>query len=153
MKKDTTPKSPRSGKPAKDRPLTPKQKAFVQELIDNPKQSATQAVLKTYGKPNKPPTYLSARNIASENLTKPNIITKLAQYNDIVESTLLQTVQDWGQHDKPRQREIAQNAAMYIHDKVHGKATQKVETKSEQVSININMTASQEPTGVDNVAQ
>ena len=146
MKKDTTPKSPRSGKakPAKDRPLTPKQKAFVQELIDNPKQSATQAVLKTYGKPNKPPTYLSARNIASENLTKPNIVTKLAQYNDIVESTLLQTVQDWGQHDKPRQREIAQNAAMYIHDKVHGKATQKVETRSEQVTISIDLTRGSE---------
>jgi len=138
MKKDKT------TKPAKDRPLTPKQKAFVQELIDKPKQSATQAVLKTYGKPNKPPTYLSARNIASENLTKPNIITKLAQYNDIVESTLLQTVQDWGQHDKPRQREIAQNAAMYIHDKIHGKATQKVETRSEQVTISIDLTRGSE---------
>jgi hypothetical protein len=60
MKKDTTPKSldpAKAGKPAKDRPLTPKQKAFVQELLDNPKQSATQAVLKTYGKPDKPPTY------------------------------------------------------------------------------------------------
>jgi len=139
--------------PPKDRPLTPKQKAFVQELIDNPKQSATQAVLKTYGKPDKPISYQTARSVASENLTKPNIITKLAQYNDMVESTLLATVQDWGADDTPRKREIAQNAAMYIHDKVHGKATQKVETRSEQVSININMTASQEPTGVDSVAQ
>lgn len=139
--------------PKKDRPLTKKQAAFVKELIDNPKQSATQAVLKTYGRPDKPIKYNTARALASENLAKPAIRTKLAQYNDMVESTLLQTVQDWGQHDKPRQREIAQNAAMYIHDKVHGKATQKVETKSEQVSININMTASQEPTGVDNVAQ
>lgn len=140
MKKDTTPKSPRSGKPAKDRPLTPKQKAFVQELIDNPKQSATQAVLKTYGRPNKPIKYNTARALASENLAKPAIRTKLAQYNDMVESTLLATVQDWGQHDKPRQREIAQNAAMYIHDKVHGKATQRVETRSEAVTISIDLT-------------
>lgn len=145
MKKDKPTNRQRSGKPnpskpAKDRPLTPKQKAFVQELLDNPKQSATQAVLKTYGKPDKPVTYLSARNIASDNLTKPNIMTKLAQYNDMVESTLLQTVQDWGNHERPRQREIAQNAAMYIHDKVHGKATQKVETRSEQVTISIDLT-------------
>ena len=139
--------------PKKDRPLTKKQAAFVKELIDNPKQSATQAVLKTYGRPDKPIKYNTARALASENLAKPAIRTKLAQYNDMVESTLLQTVQDWGADDAPRKREIAQNAAMYIHDKVHGKATQKVETKSEQVSININMTASQEPTGVDNVAQ
>lgn len=132
--------SMKKDKPAKDRPLTPKQKAFVQELIDNPKQSATQAVLKTYGKPGKPPTYLSAGQIATDNLRKPQIITKLAQYNDMVESTLLQTVQEWGQHDKPRQREIAQNAAMYIHDKVHGKATQRVETRSEAVTISIDLT-------------
>lgn len=145
MKKDTTPKSPRSGKassgkPAKDRPLTPKQKAFVQELLDNPKQSATQAALKTYGKPDKPINYNTARSLASENLAKPAIQTKLAQYNDMVESTLLQTVQEWGSHERPRQREIAQNAAMYIHDKVHGKATQKVETRSEQVTISIDLT-------------
>lgn len=134
MKKD------KPTKPAKDRPLTPKQKAFVQELLDNPKQSATQAVLKTYGKPGKPPTYLSARNIASENLTKPNIITKLAQYNDMVESAILQTIQDWKDHDKPRQREIAMNQAQFVHDKIHGKATQKVETRSEQVTISIDLT-------------
>lgn len=145
MKKDTTPKSLRSGKassgkPAKDRPLTPKQKAFVQELLDNPKQSATQAVLKTYGKPDKPVTYLSARNIASDNLTKPNIMTKLAQYNDMVESAILQTISDWKDHDKPRQREIAMNQAQFVHDKIHGKATQKVETRSEQVTISIDLT-------------
>lgn len=145
MKKDTTPKSldpAKAGKAKlkKDRPLTPKQKAFIQELLDNPKQSATQAVLKTYGKPGKPPTYLSAGQIATDNLKKPQIITKLAQYNDLVESTLLQTVQDWGNHERPRQREIAQNAAMYIHDKVHGKATQKVETRSEAVTISIDLT-------------
>ena len=138
MKKDKT------TKPAKDRPLTPKQKAFVQELLDNPKQSATQAVLKTYGKPGKPVTYLSARNIASENLTKPNIMTKLAQYNDMVESAILQTISDWKDHDKPRQREIAMNQAQFVHDKIHGKATQKVETRSEQVTISIDLTRGSE---------
>ena len=146
MKKDTTPKSPRSGKakPAKDRPLTPKQKAFVQELIQNPKQSATQAVLKTYGKPNKPISYNTARSVASENLTKPAIQSKLIQYSDMVEQAIMQTIQDWKDHDKPRQREIAMNQAQFVHDKIHGKATQKVETRSEQVTISIDLTRGSE---------
>ena len=55
------------------RPLTRKQQAFVKHLVDNPKASATQAVKATYGKPFKPVTELSARYIASDNLTKPNI--------------------------------------------------------------------------------
>ena len=146
MKKDTTPKSPRSGKakPAKDRPLTPKQKAFVQELIQNPKQSATQAVLKTYGKPDKPISYNTARSVASENLTKPAIQSKLIQYSDMVEQAIMQTIQDWKDHDKPRQREIAMNQAQFVHDKIHGKATQKVETRSEQVTISIDLTRGSE---------
>lgn len=139
MKKDTT-KNPRSGKPAKDRPLTPKQKAFVQELINNPKQSATQAVLKTYGKPGKPIDYNTARSLASENLAKPAIQSKLIQYSDMVEQAIMQTISDWKDHDKPRQREIAMNQAQFVHDKIHGKATQKIETRSEAVTISIDLT-------------
>lgn len=133
--------------------LTRKQEAFVRELVENPKQSATSAVMKTYGKPDKPVSYQTARALASENLTKPSIQTELAKYTKQVEDTLYRAVVDWGDSDTPRKREIALDSAKFIHDKVHGKATQRVETKSEQVSININMTASQEPTGVDNVAQ
>ena len=138
MKKDKT------TKPAKNRPLTPKQKAFVQELIQNPKQSATQAVLKTYGKPDKPISYNTARSVASENLTKPAIQSKLIQYSDMVEQAIMQTIQDWKDHDKPRQREIAMNQAQFVHDKIHGKATQKVETRSEQVTISIDLTRGSE---------
>lgn len=120
--------------------LTRKQEAFVRELVENPKQSATHAVMKTYGKPDKPITYNTARTLASENLAKPAIQTKLAQYNDMVESAILQTIQDWKDHDKPRQREIAMSQAQFVHDKIHGKATQKVETRSEQVTISIDLT-------------
>jgi hypothetical protein len=62
----------------------------------------------------------------------------------LVESTLINTVKDWGDHDKPRQREIAQNAAMYIHDKVEGKATQRIEQRSEVLSFNIDLTGGED---------
>lgn len=123
--------------PQKPRELTRKQKAFVKHLIDNPKESATKAVLATYDNP----TYQTARSLATENLAKPAIISELAKYNNLVENTLLTTIQDWGREDSPRKREIAQDAAKYIHDKVHGKATQKVEQTSTQVSISIDLTS------------
>ena len=124
--------------------LTRKQEAFVRELVENPKQSATHAVMKTYGKPDKPISYNTARSVASENLTKPAIQSKLIQYSDMVEQAIMQTIQDWKDHDKPRQREIAMNQAQFVHDKIHGKATQKIETRSEQVTISIDLTRGSE---------
>ena len=47
--------------------LTPKQTRFVSEYVKNG-QNATQAALKAYDT-----NYLVARNIGSENLTKPNV--------------------------------------------------------------------------------
>lgn len=120
--------------------LTRKQEAFVRELVENPKQSATASAMKTYGKPDKPITYQTANAIAVENLQKPAIQTELAKYTKQVEDTLYRAVVDWGDSEQPRKREIALDSAKFIHDKVHGKATQKVETRSEQVTISIDLT-------------
>jgi phage terminase small subunit len=119
--------------------LTRKQAAFVKELVNNPKQSATQAIINTYGKPDKPVEYNTARAIASENLTKPSIKSELAKYSNKVEDTLYQAVTDWGTHERPRQREIALDAAKYIHDKVHGKSVQQIQATTKSVSIQINL--------------
>lgn len=125
-----------------DKPLTRKEQSFVKQLLDNPKLSATKAVLqsdydvKSYG---------SARAIASENLAKPHIISRLGQASDIVESALVNTVKDWGGSDKPREREIALDSAKFIHDKVHGKATQRVEQTTTGVSLVINLTGESTP--------
>lgn len=121
------------------KPLTRKQQAFVTELIDNPKQSATQAALTVYGKPDKPTTYQTAGQIATDNLKNPQIIMALADHNKLVESTLIGTVSDWGRSDNSRRREIAQNAAMFIHDKVHGKAKQTVDVNTQSVVITIDL--------------
>lgn len=125
------------------RKLSQKQKAFIKELVDNPKQSASQAALKAYSTPDKQITVESARNIAHNNLKNPRIISKLQDFNELVESALINTVRDWGEDDTPRKREIALDSAKYIHDKVHGKATQRIEQKSEVVRIAIDMSAKQ----------
>lgn len=129
----------------KNRPLTVKQKAFVKELIDNPKQSATQAVLNAYNRPDKQLTRGSASQIAFDNLRKPNIVSKLQDYSELVESALVDTVKDWKDHEKPRQREIALDSAKFIHDKIYGKSKQQVEVSTQQVTIMIDLTSEAEP--------
>ena len=121
--------------------LTTKQQAFVNELIDNPKQSATAAVRKTYNVT----TDNSASQIATENLRKPQIIMALGKASELFESAIVGTVRDWGKSDNTRQREIALDAAKYGHDKVHGKAKQSVEIQSTTVSISIDLSGTDTP--------
>lgn len=127
--------------PKPPRPLTRKQQAFIKHLVDNPKSSATEAAAQSYEIVNRN----TAKSIATENLTKPAIRSELAKYNGMLESALIKTVDDWKDHEKPRQREIAMDVAKYVHDKVHGKATQRVEQHTETVSISINLNKKNSP--------
>lgn len=117
-------------------PLTRKQAAFVKHLIDNPKDSATEAAAQTYNVRSKRHT---AETIASENLRKPEIVSELAKHNNMIESALINTVAEWKEHEKPRQREIAMDNAKYIHDKIHGKATQKTENVTTTVNLSLSL--------------
>lgn len=127
------------------RPLTRKQALFVKHLIDNPKASGTAAALEAYGKPDKPITYGTARMIASENLTKPSIVSQLERNSSIFESVVVQTAKDWGNSEKPRERELALQASYWGHDKVHGKATQRIEQHTTGVTLNIDLTGTGVP--------
>lgn len=115
--------------------LTRKQEAFVKELIENPKQSATQAVMKTYNVNNAK----TASVVATENLAKPSIQSHLHNASDMVERVLEKTVEDWGNEENTQKRALAIDTAKYIHDKVHGKATQKVVTENSSVVINLSL--------------
>lgn len=140
---DHTTDNDKSQTPSKPlRPLTRKQQAFVKHLIDNPKSSATKAVLATYDDM----PYGTARSVASENLTKPNIQLELAKYSSTAEVVLLEVLQQSRERmteDKPRSVDWANSARMTadsILDRVHGKATQKVESTSQVVTLNIDLT-------------
>lgn len=118
-----------------NKPLTRKQSAFVKHLIENPKDSATKAVLATYNIAN--PRTASA--VASENLTKPSIVSELAKYNNLVENTIINTVNEYANSDDIKQRTLAVDTAKYVHDKIHGRATQKVESNSTHLSLQIDL--------------
>ena len=112
------------------KPLTRKQEAFVTELIKNPKMSATEAVKRTYNAT----TNHSAEVIASENLRKPEIISRLGDANNMIEQVLMDTVGEYGNSDKIQERSLAVDTSKWIHDKIHGKAVQK------SSSVNFNFT-------------
>jgi hypothetical protein len=122
-----------------DKPLTRKQAAFVKHIVENPKDSAVKAALSAYGKPDKELAYNTANAIAVENLQKPAIITELSKYNNLVENTLINTINDFKDSDKVNERSLATDTAKYVHDKIHGKATQKIDVQSTKVSIAIDL--------------
>lgn len=128
-------------------PLTRKQAAFVRHLIENPKASATRAVKATYGKPDKPVTELAARSIAHENIMKPNIQLELAKHSATAELAMLEVLnysKEYGRDSENRNgasyASVAVSVAKDILDRVHGKATQRVETTSTAVVLNIDLT-------------
>lgn len=112
---------------------TLKQQQFAEALMVQDGKSEKQKYVDVYGE-SKNAAFLA--NVAKNSR---GVQSLLHDSKTLVETTLINTVKDWGDHDKPRQREIAQNAAMYIHDKVEGKATVRVEQRSEIVNFNINL--------------
>lgn len=110
--------------------LTRKQAAFVRQLIENPKMSGTQAALATYNVNND----VTAASVASENLRKPLILAHLEQASERAELNMLEFM---AQRKDPR---LAFDASKDVLDRVHGKATQRVESVSTGVSITIDLT-------------
>lgn len=124
----------------KDIPLTHKQAEFVQELLTNPKATKSSAYKKAYNTSNMKPETINREAFATAR--KPQVMSRLANYNDLVEGAITKTVSDWKDEDNSRKREIAMQNAQYIHDKIHGRSKQQVEVQSQQVTINIDLTGS-----------
>lgn len=118
--------------------MTRRDKAFADALLNDPKKTQRDA-FKESRVVREGTSDASIDVQASRLLRKPQIVSYLANYSDMVENTLLNTVQDWGREENTRKREIANNTAMYIHDKIHGKATQVIQQRSEIVKIAINL--------------
>lgn len=126
----------------KNRPPTRKEKAFVEHLVNNPKATATDAYKAAYNTENMKKGTIY--NEASVTMNKPVVISELSKYSNLVENTIINTVNEWGNEENTRKREIAINSAMYVHDKIFGKAKQSIQTESKVVSININLTGDDE---------
>jgi phage terminase small subunit len=116
--------------------LTPKQQAFVKHIVNNPKDSATEAAAQTYNVSDRN----TAKSIATENLAKPAIKTELMKYNDTIENMLFNTIRDYQDSSKVQERALAVDTGKWIHDKIHGKATQRVEQHTTGVILTIDLT-------------
>ena len=113
----------------KGRPyLTRKQKAFADTLLNNPKMSATKAALATYGTDK---DYV-AKNIASENLTKPNIQLYLDEHINKAKNRIVTLIDS-------EKEEIALRASDSVLDRSLGKATQRTENTTEVVQLNLTL--------------
>lgn len=110
--------------------LTRKQANFVKGILENPKVSAVKIAQETYNAS----TYNSANQIAVENLQKPTILMHLQNHSTEAEIRVLEMMK---QDDDKR---LAFDASKDILDRVHGKATQRVETQSTSVNISIDLT-------------
>jgi len=129
------------------KPLTKKQQIFVQHLVDNPKASAAEAARQAYNlKGTKKQIAKTSSVIAAENLAKPSIVTELSKYNNLIENTLINTINDYKESEKLGQRTLAVDTAKYVHDKIHGRAKQQLDVNTTSVSINIDLTGAPEAT-------
>lgn len=107
--------------------LTRKQKAFADELINNPKISATEAVARTYDVA----TRRTAEVIASENLRKTEIQAYLDEHVSMAKGRIVELARQ--EEDK----RLALDASKDILDRTLGKATQKIQTENANVNISI----------------
>lgn len=133
--------------------LTRKQKAFADYLLNNPKASAAEAIRQVYdigskhGITQKNGEAFTSSMMARENLQKPAIMLYLQNHGIEAETTLVDIMQTGKKYSKTGTKEgasyaaVAVSAAKDILDRVHGKATQKVETTGVTLQISVDMGA------------
>ena|SRR3990167_2733613 len=120
--------------------MTIKQKRFIKAYQDS--GNATQAVIDSGYKVK---SRAVAQAVGSENLLKPIIQNSLAKNIELFESTIVNTVKEWGNSENTRKRELSLQASYYGHDKINGKATQRIEQQTTSVSVVIDLSGTSSP--------
>jgi hypothetical protein len=121
--------------------LTKKQKALADFLLENPKESATEAAMQTYDVVDR----RSASVIAAYTMNQPHVQAYMVEHSQIASDTMFEIMDGAKKFAKGGGKEgaayagVAVSVAKDILDRVHGKATQKIETESKVVTINIDL--------------
>jgi hypothetical protein len=116
--------------------MTGKMKAMVAERLKDRKASNAEIIKRAGYKVNGIQT---ASQIYLENMKKPEIASKLQNVVDEMEDVLTTTVRRYKSSNDVREVTLANDNAKWIHDKVHGKATQHVEQHSTSVNLNLSL--------------
>ncbi len=127
--------------------MTGKQKAFADQVLANPTKPKKKIIMDVYDVT----IERAAEVMASENLRKPAIMAYLDKHAVVAEETLYDIMQDSRSKSKTFSKEgaayagVAVTAAKDILDRIHGKATQRIESRSESVIIGIDLSGYAEP--------
>ena len=118
-------------------PLTPKQRKFVELMVNDPKMTPTRAVMQSYNTTK--PTNAGA---ISKSLQKnPKVQSALLAHTSLAENTIVKAIMDYGDSEKQWQRTLAVETSKWVHDKLHGKAVQQ------NINLNQNFTKHVEDKG------
>jgi len=120
------------------RKLTKKQREFIKEYKANPLESTTSIVKRIYDVKNDK----VASVIGTENLSKPSIVSHLSKYSDDIEDTIGTVAKELVQSDKIENKKEGLLNMRWIHDKVHGKATQRTEVTTQGITITVDLSSS-----------
>lgn len=113
----------------KKKRLTQKQRVFVREVKKG--KTPTDAVRIAY--PNVKREHAS--QMAYTNMNNAKILSHLTEFNDMVETAITGTIRDYMDSDDIKERALAVETAKWTHDKIHGKATRKVENTNLNINI------------------
>lgn len=123
--------------------LTAKENAFVEHVVNNPKDSFTEAAAQSYKVKNRG----VAGNIAAQLRAKPHVVAELERYSTNAEHNLIRLADAatefamQGDKDGAAYAGVAERTNNSILDRIHGKSTQKVEQTSLAVKLNIDLSA------------
>jgi hypothetical protein len=110
--------------------LKPKSIAVLDEIVNNPKISATDAYLKHHKTTNKRTATVNANKL----LTKTDAQVYLNKHINKAKNRVVQLIDS----DK---EEIAFRASEAVMDRALGKATQRIEQQSTSVNLNLDLTS------------
>ena len=108
--------------------LTRKQKAFADEILQNPKISGTEAAKRTYGKPDKTISTATAGRIAHDNINNTAVQIYMEKHVEKAKEKMVSLMDSDNEG-------IQYKAAKDLLDRTHGTPKQQIEKR--QVNINI----------------
>ncbi len=109
-----------------------KRKAFIKEML-KPETTITQSAI------NAGYSEKTAYSIGSELMKIPEIQSELAKHSTAIEEIISSKTYELTSSEKLEAVKEGLLNARWMHDKIHGKATQRVETENKSISINISL--------------
>lgn len=102
-------------------------------MLKNPKLSPTKAALEVYDVKSKH----TAEVIASENMSKPEILKYLNEYDSEAQQTVISVMKRASKKQSSAFQRLAYDSANSVLDRIHGKATVRAETTNTNLNLNV----------------